>query len=310
MDIVNFDGLKAQGKVLDILDVDPNEDYFLIGKFDKRAKEFKATNYPIFAIKAGDVMGGASTLQQVTDLGNTTTNDIRLTDGAKVAFFSDGGQLVLNNDSRLRQGTIDAGLGGNKGIAQICAVGYELKWEAGRLYVMDGNGIYIRWSLYNFNVTPTVNDDVTKGYYAGSKWSLDDGSVYVCLNATTSAAVWLLQSNAVPTLQQVLDFNHDLVDDNNFQGTSAGVGNIGGDVIALGFQAALNNEGNKIIALGANAANGNKLSDSFIISNNTLPSYANFAAASAAITVLLGASPGSTYLYHDQATNSIGAVRL
>ena len=172
MDIVNFDGLKAQGKVLDILDVDPNEDYFLIGKFDKRAKEFKATNYPIFAIKAGDVMGGT------------------------------------------------------------------------------------------------------------------------------------------PTLQQVLDFNHDLVDNNNFQGTSAGVGNIGGDVIASGFQAALNNEGNKIIALGANAANGNKLSNSFIISNNTLPSYANFVAASAAITVLLGASTGSTYLYHDQATNSIGAVRL
>ena len=39
--------------------------------------------------------------------------------------------------------------------------------------------------------------------------------------------------------------------------------------------------------------------------------YVNdFTAASAAITVVLGGSAGSTYLYHDQATNSIGAVRL
>jgi len=52
------------------------------------------------------------------------------------------------------------------------------------------------------------------------------------------------------------------------------------------------------------------LSSSFIVSNNALPTYANYAAASAAITVLLGGSANNTYFYHDQATNSIGAVRL
>jgi hypothetical protein len=124
-------------------------------------------------------------LQEVTDVGNTTDNDIQ---------FDAGVGILLNNTSRLREGTIDAGLGGTKGIAQICAVGYELKWEAGRLYVMDGNGVLIRWSLYNFNVTPTVNDDNTKGYITGSRWSLDDGTVYLCSDGTAGAAVWTLQT--------------------------------------------------------------------------------------------------------------------
>lgn len=131
--------------------------------------------------------GSDQNLQQVTDVGNTTDNDIQ---------FDAGVGILLNNGSRLREGTIDAGLGGSKGIAQICAVGYELKWEAGRLYVMDGNGIYIRWSLYNFTLTPTVTDDNTLGYLPGSRWTLDDGSVYLCTDSSTGAAVWVLQSSS------------------------------------------------------------------------------------------------------------------
>ena len=59
MDIVNFDALKAQGKVLPANDVDLTEDYFLIGKRNVHynTNSFKATEYPIYAIKAGDVIG-------------------------------------------------------------------------------------------------------------------------------------------------------------------------------------------------------------------------------------------------------------
>jgi hypothetical protein len=125
---------------------------------------------------------GSSDLETVLGNGNTSgPNDIQ---------FDTTQGVLFNNSSRLRVGTIDALLGGSKGIAQICAVGYELKWEAGRLYVMDGNGIYIRWSLYNFNITPTVTDDVTLGYLVGSKWSLDNGDTYTCTDNTTGAAVW------------------------------------------------------------------------------------------------------------------------
>jgi hypothetical protein len=59
MDIVNFDALKAQGKVLPAEDVNLTEDYFLIGKRNVHytTNSQKATEYPVFAIKAGDVMG-------------------------------------------------------------------------------------------------------------------------------------------------------------------------------------------------------------------------------------------------------------
>jgi len=124
---------------------------------------------------------GDQSLQQVTDIGNTTTNDIQ---------FGIGKGALLNNGSRLREGTIDAGFGGTKGIAQICAVGYELKWEAGRLYVMDGNGVLIRHSLYNFTTLPSATDDYSKGYYVGSLWTLDNGISYICTDSTLSAATW------------------------------------------------------------------------------------------------------------------------
>jgi nitrogen fixation protein len=58
---------------------------------------------------------------------------------------------------------------------------------------------------HNFTATPTVNDDITKGFVIGSRWILDNGDVYVCSDETTGAAVWALQVASVPTLQQVTD---------------------------------------------------------------------------------------------------------
>jgi hypothetical protein len=113
-------------------------------------------------------------------------------------IFGAGAGVLLNNSSRLREGTIDAGTGGTKGIAQICAVGYELKWEAGSQYVMDGNGVLVRIVNYKFNIAPTVDNDDTEGFYVGSRWILDDGTIYTCSDSTTGAAVWDLNSGFVP----------------------------------------------------------------------------------------------------------------
>jgi len=124
-------------------------------------------------------------LQQVTTEGNTTTDNIEFTGGVGVLF---------DNTSTLRKGTIDAGYGGAKGIAQICSVGYELKWEAGRLYVMGDGGTTIREVSHNFTTTPGATDDNTKGFIVGSRWILDDGSLYVCTDTTTATAVWVLQT--------------------------------------------------------------------------------------------------------------------
>ena len=152
--------------------------------------------------------GGAGTLQETTDNGNTTTNDIQLIDAAEVIFGAGGG-VLLDNGSRLREGTIDAGTGGSKGIAQICGVGYELKWEAGSQYVMNGNGDSIREVNYKFNIAPTANDDITKGYYVGSRWVLDNGDIYVCTDSTLTAAVWQIETysdwNATSGSKEILN---------------------------------------------------------------------------------------------------------
>lgn len=127
---------------------------------------------------------GSQDLGQVLDEGNSTSgNDISI---------SNGDSIILDNNSRLKKGSIDAGLGGQGGISQICGLGYELKWEAGVLYVMNSNGNEIRQSLYNFTASPTISDDDTKGYKIGSIWSLDDLSNYVCSDDSTGAAVWNL----------------------------------------------------------------------------------------------------------------------
>ena len=140
--------------------------------------------------------GAAGDLASVLANGNTS--------GANDISFDVNQGLLFSNSSRLKQGRRDQGLGGAKGVAMICSLDYQLKWEAGRLYVMDQSGLFIRQSLYNFTTAPTVNDDDTNGYLMGSLWSLDSGAVYICMDATTGAAQWVLQSNAVPNLSQVL----------------------------------------------------------------------------------------------------------
>jgi len=126
--------------------------------------------------------GGSQGLDSVLTIDNRSgLNDI---------VFENLYGLFFSNGSLFKEGTTNAGLGGVNGVAQICSVGYELKWEAGRLYVMQQGGTQIRQSLYNFNITPTVTDDDTKGYVVGSIWTLDNGNYYTCTDATTGAAVW------------------------------------------------------------------------------------------------------------------------
>jgi hypothetical protein len=140
--------------------------------------------------------GGNQNLQEVTNVGNTTSNDVQLLTDANIILGSGGG-VLLDNGSKLKEGTIDASFGGSKGIAQICAVGYELKWEAGRLYVMNDGGTTIREVSYNFSTSPSANDDITKGFIIGSRWVLDNGNLYICTDSTEANAVWELQATQV-----------------------------------------------------------------------------------------------------------------
>jgi hypothetical protein len=108
--------------------------------------------------------------------------------------------LTLDNGAKLRKGTTDAGDGGSKGIALECSAQYELKWEAGRLYVLEQNGSTIRRVEHCFSNAPTANDDETKGFVVGSQWVLDNGTVYECTNSTASSAQWYTGGEAVETI--------------------------------------------------------------------------------------------------------------
>jgi hypothetical protein len=111
------------------------------------------------------------------------------TDGYNINI-SDGDQIYFDNGSRIRKGITDMSNGGAKGVALVCSIDYELKWEAGRLYILQQDGFTIREVRYNFTMTPTVNDDATKGFVIGSKWVMDDGLEYICADSATGAAVW------------------------------------------------------------------------------------------------------------------------
>ena len=58
MEVINVDALIAQGKVVTVNEVDLDNDYFVIAKYDPRFRNrtYKATDYPVYAIKADDVM--------------------------------------------------------------------------------------------------------------------------------------------------------------------------------------------------------------------------------------------------------------
>jgi hypothetical protein len=133
---------------------------------------------------------------------------------------------------------------------------------------MGGDGFTIREVSHNFTTTPTVNDDDTKGFVVDSRWILDDGDVYVCTDDTTGAAVWVLQSSGIPTLQEVLDNNHDLVDGNFFAGTEAGDLNTGINVNALGGNAANNNTGENVNAFGNSAGLVNSFNNVNLFGNS------------------------------------------
>ena len=196
---------------------------------------------------------GSSSLQDVTDLGNSTTNDIGFEAGAGIEFIA--------NAARVREGTNNAGLGGNKGVALICSNAYELKWEAGRLYYMEQDGFTIREVTHNFTLTPTENDDVNKGFVTGSKWVLDDGTVFLCIDNSSGNATW------VPTLPPCIPLRGTAYTDNGQV-----VGNIEIDV-AAGGQITLRFSNGDIIGLGADYNGYSAISFYDALGNQTFYAY-------------------------------------
>lgn len=102
---------------------------------------------------------GVPNLQQVTDEGHTTTNDIELLNAAKLRLGQNG-EVVLNNTSLLREGIYDIGFTGNlivEGINIINSGEIDNSfsgWGQNPSMVLwsDLNGVYVKTSVA---VTPS-----------------------------------------------------------------------------------------------------------------------------------------------------------
>ena len=98
---------------------------------------------------------------------------------------------------------------------------------------------YVGVRIADISNNASVNNIVIYGFES----DLVNGGQTLTINTNGGGGIftligngqWAFNSNSVsgstPTLQQVLDNNHDLVNGNNFQGTFAGAGNTGTNVI-------------------------------------------------------------------------------
>jgi hypothetical protein len=164
--------------------------------------------------------GGSQTLAEVLVEGNST--------GGENIVINNADSIELENTSLLKKGTYN--FGGNGGISRICSNNYEDMWQNGFRHVFDQSG-FIRNSTNCFDIIPDETFDETLRFKVDSIWTLDNGTSYICTDATTGAAVWELYSiGSTPTLQEVTDegnttTNPIIFDDTNLQveiGSSAG----------------------------------------------------------------------------------------
>lgn len=58
MDPISWDGLKARDQIIKLLDINRDKDYFVLGHYDNRRSSYQTTDYPLYLVKAGDVLGG------------------------------------------------------------------------------------------------------------------------------------------------------------------------------------------------------------------------------------------------------------
>jgi hypothetical protein len=131
--------------------------------------------------------GGEQTLAETLVLGNNT--------GGTDILLNNDDAIVLENNSSIRKGTYD--FGQNGGVSRICGVDYEDMWQGGIRHVFDNNGL-IRNSTNGFDTVPNFSFDASLRFKVGSFWTLDDGTTYICTDATIGAAVWELY-NVIPT---------------------------------------------------------------------------------------------------------------
>jgi hypothetical protein len=60
MDPISWDALKHREQIIKLVDINRDKDYFVLGHFDNRRKEYQWTDYPLYLVKAGDIINPTS----------------------------------------------------------------------------------------------------------------------------------------------------------------------------------------------------------------------------------------------------------
>ena len=72
MDPISWDALKHREQIIKLIDINRDEDYFVLGHLDKRRKEYQWTDYPLYLVKAADVLGQINSVDRQRADSSTT----------------------------------------------------------------------------------------------------------------------------------------------------------------------------------------------------------------------------------------------
>ncbi len=165
-----------------------------------------AANSSLYIDLANSTLNDSSTKRVDWSLGQLNSGDgssnlLSVDWSNRKLFKSDGFTEILdwetpkfnlNNGSYIQGGDNTYGSLQGGGVEQVCAADYRYRWEGGREWFFSTSGTYVRLVRMNFG-EPQVNDDETNRFTVGSVWEHQDGRRWVCLDATTGAAVWELE---------------------------------------------------------------------------------------------------------------------
>jgi len=208
-----------------------------------------------FADKLGNITisGVSQNLQQVTDQGASTTNSITLSNTS--------GQIILDNTGLYGTtpgiqifdtvNSVSASINTNVITLQDFANPVlTADYYTNEIAIGNSSGSFVL-SYPSQSGTFALTSDL-------SSYLTQTAADFLYYPLSTNPAGYLTSATIpIPTLQQVLNFNHELTNGNNFQGTGAGLGNTGQYVIALGDNAAANNSGFGVVSIGSNAGYNN-----------------------------------------------------
>ena len=151
MDIVNFDYLVKAERILLYKDVNLQEDYIILGKHDPRRRDFKATDYPVWAIPASEVFG----YNEIRD------ENVILPHRQIMDFQGDGVTAVDDPINKKTIITIPGGTNTNNSTVTIKTT-IDLNSTGNQTILMPATGLYIIETAFVTNATTDLGADIAK----------------------------------------------------------------------------------------------------------------------------------------------------